>query len=224
MAVAEQEQAAERQRWFKITRVDTRGKILDLTDPDPFPSLYDMDDERQRKPKFAFNYTLYNIDSFASLETHRHYMDEDVLELLCWDILTTRKGEPTEQGYTPLLQEFKGGPARAAGVTTLGDNGVVSRSMEVRYMDKLKGEPLRTGPVYSFHWKMTEGKEGGKGQITPVQGSPVFLDQTMMIPVPLARKMAKQVLGYLESKRTAALVGHHLLSPIWQQLDDMNRA
>lgn len=193
----------EATRWFKVSRVDTRGKILDITDPDPHPTVYDPDDEDSRTPKFAMNYTKYNTSTYQSEITHRHWIDQDNLRLLAYDMLNEVCGIETEKGYKPILDEFKGGSAKAAGIETLGENAKVSRRMSVVYNDKLD-----MGPVYQIHFILVEGQEGKNGQIEPVKGATPLLKESVNIPVATARRIGIAILHYLQAKQSAALVNH----------------
>jgi hypothetical protein len=204
--------AETKTQWLKVARVDMKGKILDISDPDPMPTMFDPDAEDQRTPKLALNYVRYNTNDFHAECQHRHFVDLDVLDLLCWDILTIRKGDKTERGYTPILDEFKGGPAKFAGIpaalTALGDDGIISRRLTVSYMDQLNGEPLRSGPVYQFSFEVKEGVKGDKGQITPVKGGETFLKESINVPIAAARKAAKTMQRYLTGKQSAAHAGY----------------
>lgn len=196
-------------RSLKLFRVDGRGKIMDVTDPDPRPTLYNPEEEGSRIPRFAFNYTRYNLESFSSECGHTHWVDVDTLRLLAWDLMTTRKGDKSDKGYTAILEEFKGGPASAAGITELGEAGIVSRKLNISYSETdSKGEALRTGPVYQFSFELREGKKGDKGQITPVPNGKQFLREFMSVPVGNARKLGCRLYSYLNSKETAAISDH----------------
>lgn len=162
----------KRKRSLKLFRVDMKGKIMDISDPDPNPVVFNPDDEGSRTPRFALNYTRYNLESFKSECNHTHWIDVDTLRLLAWDLQTNRKGEKGDKGYTALLDEFKGGPASAAGITDLGENGIVSRRLTITY-----NEGLNIGPVYQFNFLVCEGKKGDKGQITPVRDGKTFVKE-----------------------------------------------
>lgn len=210
-----EQSSGERRAWYKISRVDTKGKILDISDPDPFPKIYDPENEEVRAPKYSLNYTEYDPSTFKSRESHRHWVDEEALDLLAWDLLTNRKGEAGK----PIYEEYKGGPAKAAGVTELGDNGFVSRQFSVTYTETdSKGEKLRMGPVYVFRFTMSEGRQEEKGQIMPVRDGKVFLRAQITVPVALARRMGKRILKYLAAKETAAIVGEKYIDPVWRKV------
>ncbi len=192
-------------RGLKLFRCDGKGKIMDVTDPDPTPVLFDPGEEGVRTPRFAFNYTRYNAESFKSECQHTHWVDTDTLRALAWDLQTTRKGDKGEKGYTPVLDEFKGGPATAAGITDLGDSGIISRRMTITFNDT-----LNIGPVYQVSFVVQEGRKGDKGQIVPVKDGKQFIKETMNIPVAVARKLGCRLMSYLTSKETAAIAAHYM--------------
>jgi len=196
-------------RGLKLGRVDCKGKIMDVTDPDPTPKIHNSEEEGSRIPRFAFNYTRYNLESFSSECNHTHWVDVDALRLLAWDLMNTRKGDKGDKGYTAILDEIKAGTATAAGVTELGDNGIVSRRMTITYTETdSKGEALRTGPVYQFFFELKEGRKGDKGQITPVPNGKQFLREFMSVPVGNARKLGCRLYSYINSKESAAITSH----------------
>ncbi len=172
--------------WLKIARADTRGKILDFTDPNPAGSVL-RGEQDKHNPKIAMNLCLYGQDNKATLQ-HRHWMDMDTLALLVWDILTNRKGEKTEKGYTPILDEFKG-------------TDDVSRRLTVTYNDG-----LNIGPVYAFRFIVTKGETGANGQVMPVRGAKPDIDQTVNISVQEARTIALTLHSYLQAKMTVSVV------------------
>lgn len=198
------ETEVKKKRGLKLARVDMKGKILDVTDPDPTPIVFDPNEEGVRSPRFALNYTRYNLESFKSECQHTHWVDSDTLRLLAWDLQTNRKGDKGDKGYTPLLDEYKGGPATAAGITELGENGIVSRRMTIAYNDS-----LNMGPVYQINFIVCEGKKGDKGQITPVKDGKVFVKEQINVPVASARKLGARLHTYLIAKETAAITNHN---------------
>jgi hypothetical protein len=191
----------KKKRGLKICRVDTKGKIMDVSDPDPIPVVFNPDDDGSRTPKLAFNYTHYNLETNKSECQHTHWVDVDTMRLLAWDLQNTKKGDKGEKGYTAILDEFKGGPAMAAGITELGDNGIISRRMTISYNDG-----LNMGPVYQFNFVVCEGRKGDKGQIMPVKGSKEFVKEQINVPVAAARKLGCRIYAYLIAKETAAEV------------------
>src|SRR5690349_12178335 len=102
---------AERSRYLQLARFDGRGRILDITDPERYPRLFDPSNEDEKSPKYQLNYTRYDTEAHKALVTHRHWIDEDTLSLLCYDIVRGFKGMPRGDGFAPLLDEFKGGRA-----------------------------------------------------------------------------------------------------------------
>ena len=118
-----------------IARVDGRGKILDITDPDPQPLVFDPK-AGGFKPKFIVNYVRYNTELNKAEVTHAHWMDPAALRLLCWDLLTMCKGEKSERGYAPILDEYKGGKPSTKGVE-IPEHILVSRWMTVSFNDAL---------------------------------------------------------------------------------------
>lgn len=199
--------------WLQVARADAKGKIIDFTDPDPEPVLYDPKQD-EHAPKFAVNYCAYAAEGteFKSRASHRHWIDVDALDLLAWDLLTTRKGDKTDRGYTPLLDEFKGG---RAGKNALGiaEDQVVSRRFTVAYMDTMNGEALRSGPVYQFSFIVCDGKLGDKGQVMPVQGGKQYLKESINVTVPVARKIGRTINRYLQAKLGVAILRHDFSPP-----------
>jgi hypothetical protein len=196
--------------WLQVARADTKGKIIDFTDPDPEPVLFDPKTD-EHAPKFAINYCAYAAEGsdFKASVQHRHWIDIDTLDLLAWDLLTTRKGEKGEKGYTPILDEFKGGSAAAAKITELGANGIVSRRFTVTYNDG-----LNIGPVYQFSFIVCEGRKGDKGQIMPVKDGKVFVKEQINVSVQTARKLGLTLHRYLQAKLAAAILRHDYSPPI----------
>jgi hypothetical protein len=200
----------ERAKWLKVARLDAMGKILDLTDPDPVPVVFDPDAEGARPPKFALNFVEYDPQTTKSSMQHRHWIDEPDLYLLAFDLLHMRKGDRTEEGrYRPLIHEYKGGSAMAAGVESLGEGGIVSRQFSVSFNDQLK-----IGSAYEFRFVMSEGQKGQKGQVTPLKDGRVFVDKKMYVQLGFARRFGAQVLNHLQAKRAAALVGTYHAEPL----------
>lgn len=195
---------ASEQKWLKVARADSKGKILDLTDPEPLPTLYDMDEEGVRTPKFLINYRRYDTETHKSEKEHKHWIDAAALRVLTYDLATGYVGHQTERGYTPLIQEFKGGPAVKAGVEELGPNGIVSRSLSVAFNDQ-----LRIGPVFQFKFELREGVGGEKGQVMPVKDGKVFLQEFINLPVALARQFGSTVRDYLTAKDTIGMLRYY---------------
>ncbi len=210
------QQQSDRVRWLKIARIDTLGKILDCSDPEPTPTLYDPDEEGTRSPKFALNYVEYDPQTTKSTIQHRHWVDEADLYVLATDLLHGRRGDKDAEGrYRPIHQEFKGGSARAAGIDSLGEDGLVSRQFSVTFTDQL----TKVGPAFELRFTVLPGEKGGKGQITPVRGAKPLLDiKPMYVALPFARKFGGQILNHLQAKRTAALVGKYYVDPLWARL------
>jgi hypothetical protein len=188
-------------KWLQIARADSKGKILDLTDPDPQPKLYDPEAEESRKPKLALHFVEYDPQTNQANKQHRHFIDLAALRVLSFDLGQGYPGIKGDRGYLPICQEFKGGPAKAAGVTELGPDGFVSRSLSVGFNDQ-----LQIGPVFQFKFELREGLKGGKGQITPVRDGKIFLQAFINLSVPLARQFGMTIYQYLQAKDTAALV------------------
>lgn len=183
---------------YQITRADTRGRILDFTDTSPDPYLFVRKRDKYA-PKISLNLCVYAGDDHKSTVQHRHWIDVDTLALLAWDILTNRKGEKSERGYSPILDEFKGGPAANAKIPEITD-GLVSRRLTVIYNDG-----LNIGPVYQFRFVVTKGVEGANGQVMPVKDSKPVIDQTMNISVQEARTIALTLHMYFQAKTTIAV-------------------
>jgi hypothetical protein len=209
------EQNSDRLQWLKIARLDTLGRILDVSDPSPQPKIFNPDEEGERAPKYALNYTEYDTNTNKAKVKHRHWVDETDLYLLAWDLMNRRPGEKGQEGrYLPLHQEFKGGNAKSAGVESLGDRGVVSRQFSVTYTDQL----TKLGPAYEFRFLMVEGEAGQKGQITPKRGAPPFVDAKMYVQMSFARKFGAAIYRYLAAKPSAALVGSYYVDPLWARM------
>jgi hypothetical protein len=178
-----------------------KGKIMDFTDLDARAVISEGDGDNSFAPKVTINYTHYDTETNKAKAKHRHFVDLDVLRLLAFDLLTVKKGEKGEKGYSPILDEFKGGSAEKAGISDLGPNGVVSRRLTVRYNDA-----LNMGPVFVFSFTMAEGKKGDKGQIMPVKDGKVFLNENINVPVAAARKLGAELQQYLQAKSAAEMV------------------
>jgi hypothetical protein len=205
-------QAETREKWYQIARADTKGKIMDFTDPNPSPVLYvrkRKDDEEGDKyaPKIAANISIYGGEENKASVQHLHWVDLDALALLAWDILTRAKGDKLDKGYTPILAEFKGGPARKNGFG-ISEDQIVSRQFTVTYNDG-----LNIGPVYQFRFIVVEGRTGDKGQVMPVKDAKPYLDQTVNVSVQAARKMALTIQRYLQAKMAVALDRHDFRLP-----------
>lgn len=185
----------------KIARVDMKGKIMDFTDLDARAVMPEGNGDGGFAPKITINYTHYDTETNKAKAIHRHFVDLDVLRLLAFDLLTVKKGDKGEKGYSPILDEFKGGSAEKAGISDLGPNGVVSRRLTITYNDA-----LNMGPVYVFSFIMAEGKKGDKGQIMPVKDGKVFLKEAINVPVPAARKLGAELQQYLQAKSAAEMV------------------
>ena len=185
---------SERKR-FKVTRFDSKGKIMDITDCNLDLDLKEHGDGYA--PKYTLNYTRYESsgDDHSSQAKTTHWIDESTLALLCHDILFVRKGMKTDdkKGYKPLLEEFKGGEEKEV--------GMVSRQFSVTYNDQ-----FRIGPVYIFKFKKQPGELGKNRQVQPKKNSTPLVDESIFVKVQDARKGAKQVLDYILAKKTAAMM------------------
>lgn len=192
-------------RFLQVGRVDSKGKILDFTDPNRFSGIYDPkpgeDEEKSFAPKFELNYTRYNTESQSAEAKHRHYIDVDVMRLLAWDILNGNIGTKGEKGYNPILDEFKGSFVDSVSLQKFDEKKLISRRLTVQYNDS-----LRIGPVYSFMFVAADGEKGEKGQVKPIKGGQEYLKEFIYIPVDNARKISLRILHWLQAKDAAALV------------------
>lgn len=191
-------------RYLQVARVDSKGKILDFSDPNKFPEVYDPkpdDGERGFSPKFELNYTKYNTETTKAEEKHKHYIDVDVLRLLAWDILHKAKGEKIDDGnYKPLLDEFKGSMVDAVSFQTFGEKKLISRRLTVQFR-----EGMKIGNVYEFRFEAKDGVKGDKGQVAPAKDGKEYLKESIFVPVEAARRAALKILHWLQAKDAAAL-------------------
>lgn len=196
-------------RGVQIGRFDTKGKILDITDLDPEVPLY-LPKKHKYAPKLALNYQKYDVETTQGQARHTHWIDVDTARLLCWDLTNVRKGEKKgESAHFPMFQEFKGSAAGKNTPFPVAPDHMLSRTMTVTYMEvDGKGEKLRSGPVYQFAFVVCDGKEGDKGQVTPVKGGQTYLSEQINVPLSAARKVGFTVTQYLQAKLTCQLSRH----------------
>lgn len=173
-------------KWLKIARADTRGRILDFSDPNPGGV-----GDGKYAPKIALNLCLYEGPEHKASLQHTHFVDTDTLSLLAWDILTQRRGTADNKGA--IFSEFKGGPGPA--------RSLISRRLSVSYNDN-----LNIGPVYQFRFVVSEGVEGPNGQISPKPGATPTIDQTFNMSVQTAREIALTLLQYLQAQVVVRLL------------------
>lgn len=184
---------------LKIARLDSRGKILSVTDPDSRPVW--MEPGEDKNPKLQLDFTEYSTETNKAIKTHRHWVDADVFHLLAWDFLTGKKGEKNGDSYVPLLDEFKGGKAGKTKLEGVTEDMILSRRLTVVYTDAL----TKIGPAYQFKFVVTDGRKGETGQIMPVKGAKPYLTADMTVALPIARRFGMTICNYLQGKTAAAL-------------------
>jgi hypothetical protein len=192
------------ERGIQIGRWDAKGKILDITDLDPEIGIY-LPKKQKYAQKLALNYTKYDVDTTQGQARHTHWLDVDAARLLCWDLTKVRKGDkkPEGTGFFPMYQEYKGSAAGKNTPFPVDPTHMLSRTMTVTYMEvDGKGERLRSGPVYQFAFLVCDGKEGDKGQVTPIKGGKQYLSEQINVPLFAARKVGLTVIQYLQAKLT----------------------
>lgn len=194
------------ERGIQIGRWDAKGKILDITDLDPEIPLYQPKKQKYTQ-KLALNYQKYDTETTQGSVRHTHWIDVDAARLLCYDLANVRKGEKKPDGaYFPVYQEYKGSAAGKNTPFPVDPSHMLSRTLTVTYMETDgKGEKLRSGPVYQFSFLVCDGKEGDKGQVTPIKGGKQYLSEQINVPLFAARKVGLLVVQYLQSKLTCQL-------------------
>lgn len=180
-----------RSKWYKIARADAKGKILDISDPNPEPRLYNPDTDKYA-PKYVVNYVKYDLTTHKSDVSHSHYIDEDALALLAWDLMNGNTGGKGEKGFLPILDEYKGGLD--------ADKSLVSRRFLVAY-----NEGLSMGPVYGFAFVVGEGVKTDTGAVLPAKNKQPMFNEKIYIPVQSARKLGLSIYRYICAKQVAAI-------------------
>ena len=198
------------ERGYQIGRWDAKGKILDITDLDPSIGLYVPKRDKYAQ-KLALNYVKYNVETNAGEARHTHWIDLDMARLLCWDLANNRKGDkkPGTESFLPFYKEYKGSRAGDKTPFPVSPDHMLSRALTVTYAEvDGKGEKLRSGPVYQLAFVVCDGKEGDKGQVTPVQGGKTYLSEQINVPIIAARRVGLTVVQYLQAKLTIQLSRH----------------
>lgn len=201
----------EGKHYHQIARADARDIILDITDCDFSAPLYDRSEEGRRKkageqyaqaPKVQLelvNYDKTKPEGERGVST-KHWLDEGSLLLMMQDILNGRKGKQTEsQGrkfYEAFFTDFRGSNDRDF------DGKLVSRKLSVNYNDSLD----RIGPVYEFTFKKTDGEKNPMGAVMPKKGGQVYFEGKIRVTVDMARKLALEVITYIQAKKAAQIM------------------
>jgi hypothetical protein len=191
------EQVEKKRTGYKIVRLDSRGKIIDLTDPFPAPRLYNMDEDKYA-PKYQINFREYDTETNKSIQSHWHRIDEDTLRLLSWDLMNGNTGEPTKNAdLSTLLEEYKGSWDDEKEM-------YVSRRLQVCY-----NTGLRVGARYQFGFVATEGEKTATGAVEPKKGAEPFLKNAILIAPAMAREAGATLYFYLQAKLSASVLLHY---------------
>lgn len=198
--------------WVTIGRVVLRDRVMDVSDPDPVPKLWNLpqkDEEREAKPKLVLGYTRFDPNTFKAIQTYRHFVDTDAMLLLAHRIFQgdTGPGDPTHaQRWLPLINEYKGSFERAENSSYLKQDTLVSRQLTVTWTDHTAAGEAMRNPGYAVNFTARLGREGDKGQIMPLDSkAPPLLKESIHIPEYDARRLMGQVYRRLMAKEVSAV-------------------
>lgn len=220
-------------KWYQIVRADSKsgkhGKIIDITDPNPYPSLQgmsddDADNEDKRARRLAINYRRYDPDAQSGARTlaqTRHWLTVGTMSLLVHQMLNLEVGTPSTDTptYSPILEEYKGGEEKLEADSPT--QTLVSRVLQVRYTDHMKiGEdwqPKKTGASYDFCFRKGPGVRNDAGAVMPKKGAELIINETFSLAAEgrqaiNARIFAILIRDYLAGKIAAAQVLQQLHS------------
>jgi hypothetical protein len=189
------EQKTEIKRNTKITRIDTKGKILDFSD------MMDIKkkDEALKEGKIVLNFTEYDTTTNRSKGRITYYLDAAKARVVFDDILNGRF-YPDAQGHYTLLNDYGGGTGSAAGHE---EWPWCWRHLEITYNTKdSAGNALKTGPSIRFAFEISEGLKMELGQFSPKPGA----EKTrffIQAPTSNVRISSAAVLAYIQAKLSA---------------------
>lgn len=163
----------------QITRLDTKGKILDIQDT----ISYIKDGEFEPFEKVVLNCTEYGTGK-ESVNV-KHYMDLDDFLVLCWDIINKR-----EVGF----EDFKG--SKSSKYKT----GYEARVLKVASWPQ--GD--NGNGAYTVTFESGPGVAGDKGQVSMEKGADIT-QVKMILKIPEARRAFLYAYNYVNNKQTAFL-------------------
>jgi hypothetical protein len=169
----------------QITRLDTKGKILDIQDAVSYTKEADHWDMFE---KVVLNVTEYG-EGKESINL-KHFMDLDDFMVLAKDI---------SEHKTVSFQDYKG-----------SKSDKYSTGYEARVLDiQSWPEGNRGNGAYTLSFSAGAGVPGDKGQVSMAKGTAVKCVK-MVISIPEARRAFLYAYNYFISKQTAFIARNYM--------------
>ena len=184
MRVETREYNGTKYQSVQVTRLDTKGKILDIQDATNYKRNEEVWDMFE---KVVLNVTEYG-EGKESINL-KHFLDLDDFMLLCHDVI----------GQKPLdFQDFKGSKSDKY------ETGYEARTLVVQSWP----EGNHGKGAYTFTFASGAGVPGDKGQVSMAKGATVK-QVKMVLAIPEARRALLYAYNYFNSKTTAFLARNY---------------
>ena len=169
-----------------ISRVDTKGKILDASDS----STYKIEDSGESKfiEKVLFTITDYGVTPTVNVQ---HFLDIDDLEVLC---LSISRVDPIK-----AYVEFKGS------VSDKYPTGQESRVLNLAWWP----DGNNKSGAYTLEITNGAGEKGASGQVMPAKGQNEPKKVKIILSIPEAMRFFLSIQRYNQSKLTAFLANNY---------------